>query len=133
MNNYTLPPGIVKVCAGLVQSATTEPYLSALCAAEQTLFDKYPAEQQQEARRLVDICLDAGVNLFDTADVYSRWAPGHVGGESETLIGKWLRHTGKRRRVVLATKVGKPMGEGKVGLRPEYIKQAVDAFRSFTI
>ena len=53
MNNYTLPPGIVKVCAGLVQSATTEPYLSALCAAEQTLFDKYPAEQQQEARRLV--------------------------------------------------------------------------------
>ena len=53
MNNYTLPPSIVKVCAGLVQSATTEPYLSALCAAEQTLFDKYPAEQQQEARRLV--------------------------------------------------------------------------------
>ncbi len=54
MNNYTLPPGIVKVCAGLVQSATTESRIFPPCAPlEQTLFDKYPAEQQQEARRLV--------------------------------------------------------------------------------
>ena len=82
---------------------------------------------EAESFRLLDAWLDAGFNFVDTADVYSRWAPGHAGGESEIIIGKWLKHTGKRRRVVLATKVGKPMGEGKVGLRPEYIKQAVDA------
>jgi len=77
--------------------------------------------------RLLDVWLDAGFNFVDTADVYSSWVPGHSGGESETIIGKWLRQTGKRNRVVLATKVGKPMGEGKKGLSPAYIRQAVDA------
>ena len=77
--------------------------------------------------RLLDAWLDAGFNFIDTADVYSAWVPGHAGGESETILGKWLRQTGKRNRVVLATKVGKPMGEGKVGLSPAYIRQAVDA------
>jgi aryl-alcohol dehydrogenase-like predicted oxidoreductase len=77
--------------------------------------------------RLLDAWLDAGFNFVDTADVYSSWVPGHVGGESETIIGKWLRQTGKRNRVVLATKVGKPMGEGKKGLAPAYIRAAVDA------
>lgn len=77
--------------------------------------------------RLLDAWLDAGFNFVDTADVYSRWVPGHVGGESETIIGKWLRQTGKRNRVVLATKVGKPMGDDKVGLSPAYIREAVDA------
>jgi aryl-alcohol dehydrogenase-like predicted oxidoreductase len=77
--------------------------------------------------RLLDAWLDAGFNFIDTADVYSRWAPGHVGGESETIIGQWLRQTGKRNRVVLATKVGKPMGDNKVGLSPAYIREAVDA------
>ncbi|MDM0112193.1 aldo/keto reductase [Variovorax sp. J22R133] len=77
--------------------------------------------------RLLDAWLDAGFNFVDTADVYSSWVPGHVGGESETIIGKWLRQTGKRNRVVLATKVGKPMGEKKVGLSPAYIREAVDA------
>ncbi|RZI90534.1 MAG: aldo/keto reductase, partial [Variovorax sp.] len=77
--------------------------------------------------RLLDAWLDAGFNFVDTADVYSAWVPGHTGGESETIIGKWLRQSGKRNRVVLATKVGKPMGEGKVGLAPAYIRQAVDA------
>ena len=77
--------------------------------------------------RLLDAWLDAGVNFVDTADVYSAWVPGHVGGESETIIGKWLRQSGKRHRVVLATKVGKPMGEGRKGLRAAYIKEAVDA------
>ncbi|MDB5732586.1 MAG: alcohol dehydrogenase [Variovorax sp.] len=79
------------------------------------------------AFRLLDAWLDAGFNFVDTADVYSSWVPGHVGGESETLIGKWLRQSGKRNRVVLATKVGKPMGEGKSGLSPAYIREAVDA------
>ena len=77
--------------------------------------------------RLLDAWVDAGFNFVDTADVYSRWAPGHAGGESETIIGKWLRQSGKRNRVVLATKVGKPMGDGKVGLSPAYIREAVDA------
>jgi len=76
---------------------------------------------------LLDAWLDAGFNFIDTADVYSAWVPGHVGGESETIIGKWLRQSGKRDRIVLATKVGKPMGEGKKGLRAAYIKEAVDA------
>ncbi len=77
--------------------------------------------------RLLDAWVDAGFNFIDTADVYSAWVPGHAGGESETIIGKWLRQTGKRNRIVLATKVGKPMGEGKVGLSPTYIREAVDA------
>lgn len=76
---------------------------------------------------LLDAWLDAGFNFIDTADVYSRWVPGHAGGESETMLGKWLQKSGKRSRVVLATKVGKDMGDGKKGLRPEYIRQAVEA------
>ena len=77
--------------------------------------------------RLLDAWLDAGCNFVDTADVYSSWVPGHVGGESETIIGKWLRQSGKRNRVVLATKVGKPMGEGRKGLAAKYVREAVDA------
>ncbi|QKV52976.1 aldo/keto reductase [Comamonas antarctica] len=76
---------------------------------------------------LLDAWLDAGFNFIDTADVYSRWVPGHEGGESERILGKWLARSGRRAQVVLATKVGKDMGNGKVGLRPEYIRQAVEA------
>jgi aryl-alcohol dehydrogenase-like predicted oxidoreductase len=76
---------------------------------------------------LLDAWVDAGMNFVDTADVYSKWVPGHVGGESETIIGKWLRQSGKRHRVVLATKVGKPMGEGLSGLSRPYIRSAVEA------
>jgi len=82
---------------------------------------------ETQSFRLLDAWLDAGFNFVDTADVYSRWVPGHVGGESETIIGKWFRQSGKRNRVVLATKVGKPMGEGKEGLSAAYIREAVDA------
>ena len=76
--------------------------------------------------KLLDAFVDAGFNLVDTADVYSRWAKGHSGGESETVIGRWLKKSGKRNRIVLATKVGMDMGDGKVGLAPRYIRQAVD-------
>ena len=55
---------------------------------------------------LLDALSDAGLNFIATADVYSAWAPGHEGGESETIIGKWFKRTGKRDQVVLATKVG---------------------------
>ena len=76
---------------------------------------------------LLDAWVDAGMNFIDTADVYSRWVPGHTGGESETIIGKWLQRGGQRDRIVLATKVGKDMGDGKVGLEPAYIHRAVEA------
>ncbi len=76
---------------------------------------------------LLDAWIDAGMNFIDTADVYSRWVPGHTGGESERLIGQWLKRSGKRDRVVLATKVGKDMGDGRVGLAPAYIRSAVEA------
>jgi aryl-alcohol dehydrogenase-like predicted oxidoreductase len=75
---------------------------------------------------LLDAWVDAGFNFIDTADVYSRWAPGHAGGESETVIGQWLKRSGKRDKVIIATKVGNDMGNGKVGLKPAYIRQAVE-------
>ena len=75
---------------------------------------------------ILDAWLDAGFNFVDTADVYSRWAPGHAGGESETIIGKWLKASGKRDRVILATKVGMDMGDGRIGLQPAYIRRAVE-------
>jgi aryl-alcohol dehydrogenase-like predicted oxidoreductase len=77
--------------------------------------------------RLLDAWVDAGMNFIDTADVYSRWVPGHAGGESETILGKWFRQSGKRNRVVLATKVGKPMGDNDKGLSKGYIRRAVEA------
>jgi aryl-alcohol dehydrogenase-like predicted oxidoreductase len=75
---------------------------------------------------ILDAWVDAGFNFIDTADVYSRWAPGHAGGESETVIGKWLKQGGRRDKVVIATKVGFDMGEGRGGLSPKWISQAVD-------
>ncbi|MBK6007011.1 aldo/keto reductase [Ramlibacter ginsenosidimutans] len=76
---------------------------------------------------LLDAWVDAGFNFIDTADVYSRWVPGHTGGESETVIGRWLKQSGKRDRVVIATKVGMDMGEGRIGLKPQRIREAVEA------
>jgi aryl-alcohol dehydrogenase-like predicted oxidoreductase len=79
--------------------------------------------------KLLDAFVAAGFNLIDTADVYSRWAPGNKGGESETILGKWLRKSGNRARVVIATKVGMEMGEGEKGLAPAYIRKAVERSR----
>ncbi|MBR1220756.1 aldo/keto reductase [Bradyrhizobium sp. U87765 SZCCT0131] len=76
--------------------------------------------------RLLDTVLDHGLSFLDTADVYSRWVPGHSGGESETIIGKWMKARGNRGRIILATKVGMDMGKGKVGLKPDYIARAVE-------
>jgi aryl-alcohol dehydrogenase-like predicted oxidoreductase len=75
---------------------------------------------------LLDAWVDAGFNFIDTADVYSRWVPGHSGGESETVIGRWLAQGGRRDKVVIATKVGSDMGEGRTGLAPARIRQAVE-------
>jgi len=76
--------------------------------------------------KLLDGFVAAGFNLIDTADVYSRWVPGHKGGESERVIGKWLKQGGKRDRVVIATKVGMEMGPGKKGLAKAYILKEVE-------
>lgn len=70
---------------------------------------------------LLDRFVAAGFNLIDTANVYSRWKPGHVGGESETIIGKWMKLRGNRQRVIIATKVGMEMGPDRKGLAKEYI------------
>ena len=82
---------------------------------------------QAASFNLLDALLDHKLNFIDTADVYSSWVEGNKGGESETIIGNWLKKSGKRDQVILATKVGKPMGEGKVGLSPRYIREAVEA------
>ena len=74
---------------------------------------------------LLDAFIDAGFNAVDTADTYSIWVKGHQGGESETVIGKWLRASGKRAHVVIATKVGNDMGEGKC-LRKDYVLRAAE-------
>jgi aryl-alcohol dehydrogenase-like predicted oxidoreductase len=79
---------------------------------------------EQRSFELLDAFVDAGLNLIDTADVYSAWAPGNRGGESETIIGKWLKRSGKRDRVVIATKVGK--WNEHPGLSPMNIRQAVE-------
>jgi aryl-alcohol dehydrogenase-like predicted oxidoreductase len=77
---------------------------------------------------LLDAFVDAGFNAIDTADVYSRWVPGHTGGESETILGRWLKaRPGMRARVLLLTKCGHDMGEGRKGLSARWIEQAAEA------
>ena len=75
---------------------------------------------------LLDAFTGAGYNLVDTADVYSRWKPGNRGGESETIIGNWVRSRGNRDKVIIATKVGSDMGQGKKDLTKKYILTAVE-------
>ena len=76
---------------------------------------------------LLDAFFDAGFNAIDTADAYSNWVPGNSGGESETIIGKWLKQSGRRRdEAVIITKVGWDMGPGRNGLSEKWILQAVE-------
>lgn len=77
--------------------------------------------------KVLDAYVEAGLNFIDTADVYSTWVPGHKGGESETIIGKWMKARGHRSRLVIATKVGSEMGPGRKGLSKSYIRSAVEA------
>jgi aryl-alcohol dehydrogenase-like predicted oxidoreductase len=76
---------------------------------------------------LLDKFVEAGYNTVDTADMYSTWAPGNKGGESETIIGKWLKSRRNRGKVVIITKGGAPMGPGKKGLSAAYLEEALDA------
>lgn len=75
---------------------------------------------------VLDGFVGAGFNAVDTADVYSRWAPGHQGGESETVLGDWMKERGNRDGIVLITKVGSEMPAGK-GLKAAYIQSACEA------
>ena len=75
---------------------------------------------------LLDAFVGAGLNMVDTADVYSKWVPGHQGGESETIIGNWLQKSGKRGKVLIATKCGVEMAPGDTGLSRDYILRACD-------
>jgi aryl-alcohol dehydrogenase-like predicted oxidoreductase len=75
---------------------------------------------------VLDAFVETGLNLVDTADMYSIWAPGHKGGESETVLGEWLAKPGNRDKIVLATKVGMDMGPGGKGLGKAHILESVD-------
>jgi aryl-alcohol dehydrogenase-like predicted oxidoreductase len=76
---------------------------------------------------VLDRFVAAGLSAIDTADVYSAWVPGNRGGESETIIGEWMKARGNRSRIIVITKVGSPMGKGKEGLSARYIVEAVEA------
>ena len=76
--------------------------------------------------KLLDRFSESGFNFIDTADVYSRWVPGNQGGESETILGKWLSQGGRRDQVVIATKCGLEMGPNEKGLSRQYIVKAVE-------
>src|SRR5437899_5646639 len=78
------------------------------------------------AFKMLDRFFASGFNLIDTADVYSKWAPGNKGGESETILGNWLKRSGNRKKVVIATKVGSEMAPGSKGLSRAYILRAVE-------
>ena len=78
---------------------------------------------------ILDVFVDTGFNAIDTSDSYARWVPGSPGGESETIIGNWVKRSGKRDKVLIATKVGEDMGEGR-SLRKDYIlRECEDSLR----
>jgi aryl-alcohol dehydrogenase-like predicted oxidoreductase len=81
---------------------------------------------QARSFQMLDAFADAGFNSIDTADTYSRWVPGHGGGESETIIGEWMKQRGNRKKFIVATKVGMDMGDGKKGLSKNHILRSAD-------
>ncbi|HEY7539300.1 MAG TPA: aldo/keto reductase [Methylomirabilota bacterium] len=99
--------------------------MSALCLGGNT-FGWTTDQKASEA--VLDAYLEAGGNFIDTADVYSRWVPGHTGGESEDVLGKWMTARGNRRGVIIATKVMGPMGPGPndTGLSRQHIVEGVE-------
>jgi len=99
--------------------------VSALCLGGNT-FGWTTDQKASEA--VLDAYVEAGGNFIDTADVYSRWVPGHKGGESEDVLGKWMKARGNRRGVIIATKVMGPMGPGPndTGLSRQHIVEGVE-------
>src|SRR5690606_4287531 len=82
---------------------------------------------EQRSFDILDALVASGINFIDTADTYSTWVPGNRGGESETIIGKWMKARGNRKDLVIATKLGGDMGNGKKGLSAKYVEEAVEA------
>jgi aryl-alcohol dehydrogenase-like predicted oxidoreductase len=82
---------------------------------------------EQASFKVLDAFVAAGMNFIDTADVYAKWAPGNRGGESETILGRWMKQRGNRDRVLVATKVGADMGRQGKGLSRAHIVRSVDA------
>lgn len=80
---------------------------------------------EKKSFSLLDAFVASGFNLVDTADVYSRWAPGNKGGESETIIGNWIKQRNNRSSIIIATKVGADMGNGKNNSK-KYILESVE-------
>ncbi|MDI1353278.1 MAG: aldo/keto reductase [bacterium] len=80
---------------------------------------------EKQSFQILDAFVAGGFNFIDTADIYSRWASG-MGGESETILGNWMKARGNRQNLIIATKVGMDMGNGKIGLSKKYIIQAVE-------
>jgi aryl-alcohol dehydrogenase-like predicted oxidoreductase len=81
---------------------------------------------EQTSFELLDAFIDAGFNAIDTADAYSKWVPGNQGGESETIIGRWLARNGRRGKVIIATKAGVEIAPGKKGLSKSHIVSSVE-------
>ncbi|MDY0342317.1 MAG: aldo/keto reductase [Lentimicrobium sp.] len=81
---------------------------------------------EKESFDVLDAALELGIGTIDTADTYSHWAPGNVGGESETIIGKWMKEHGNRDRITLITKVGGSMGPGENNVSASYILKEVE-------
>lgn len=82
---------------------------------------------EKKSFEVLDAFTEASFNFIDTADSYSTWVPGNHGGESETIIGNWLKKRSNRKDIIIATKLGSDMGDGKKGLSAKYIKQEVEA------
>lgn len=82
---------------------------------------------QSASFRILDQFIDAGFNFIDTADTYSTWVPGNKGGESETIIGNWLKSNNNREKVIIATKLGGELGPNQKGLSADYMIKAVEA------
>ena len=84
---------------------------------------------EQRSFEVLDAYVEGGGNFIDTADVYSTWLPGHVGGESESILGKWMSERNNRSKVIIATKVGSKMGTAPnaQGLSRRYIIEEVEA------
>src|SRR5579859_7303058 len=80
--------------------------------------------------KLLDAFFEAGFNFIDTANSYPRWAPGFKGGESEAVLGKWMKNRDNRAKIIVATKVGSDMGEGNKGLsKAQILKQVEDSLK----
>ena len=82
---------------------------------------------EQQSFDILNAWIAAGFNFIDTADSYSNWVPGNKGGESETIIGNWIKKQGNRNEIIISTKLGSEMGPGKKGLSKKYIIEAAEA------